>query len=395
MRILHLTYSVSPHGYGLGLIALNLAKAQSAIGLDPVIWCLDSEAVCLRVAETANLSPSRIRSFPMVGPSQFAFSPALHSAGKNEGSEFAVIHQHGIWTAMSNVTKSIVTRHCRPSVVAPHGSLHEFVLRKSLWKKRLASWAYESSNLQRAACLHATAPGELEDFRQYGLRNPIALITNGISDEWLAAEGDGARFLSAYAIPPEARILLFMSRITPKKGLLMLLQAWARATDSDSNWILVVVGGDEGGHKAEAENLCEQLNLSQRVRFVGPIFEQGKRDAFTASELFVLPSLSEGFPMVVLDALGAGVPAIVTHASAWEDLTRHHCGWWVPTTTEGLEQGIRSAISLSPGELRDMGANGRALVASRYNESTLARQTLELYGWLRGQSAQPQFVSTV
>jgi glycosyltransferase involved in cell wall biosynthesis len=284
-------------------------------------------------------------------------------------------------------------RHRLPAIVAPHGSLHRAVVRKSWWKKRLALWAYESVNLERATCLHATAQTEIGDFREYGLNNPVAVLTNGISDAWLQRKGDSARFRATCGIPPDRRILLFLSRIAPKKGLPMLLEALSRLVDLSTDWVLVIVGADEDGHKAEVELVAARLGLTPRVKFVGPRFGQDKLDAFAAAELLVLPSISEGFPMVVLEALGSGVPAIVTHASAWKDLETYGCGWWVDITIEGIERALSAAFTLPPARLREMGSAGRRLVASRYNWSSIGENTLELYRWLIQGGDRPAFVS--
>ena len=245
------------------------------------------------------------------------WSSELFRTAKEEGQQFDVVHGHGIWTGLSYVTKTFATLLRRPTVVAPHGSLERSVLTKSSWKKRVASRLYETANLKRASCLHATAEPEIDDFRRYGLINPIALIKNGVSDEWLKQEGNGARFREAYSVPADRRLVLFMSRIAPKKGLPMLLKAWADLDGRRPRWLLVIIGGDEDGHKKECERLARQLVVENSVRFLEPMFGQGKRDSFAAAELFVLPTYSEGLPMVVLDSLGAGVPAIVTRGAAW------------------------------------------------------------------------------
>jgi glycosyltransferase involved in cell wall biosynthesis len=393
MKILHLTPSIGRGSYGLGQVALNLVKAQVALGHDSIIWCVDQPDESRRAAEGIDLSPDLIRSFPSIGPASLGLSPALYRAAMEYGANFELVHQHGIWTPISYMTKLLAAQYGVQSVIAPHGSLEKGVVRKSLWKKRIASWAYESDNLNNAACLHATAPGEIQDFRDYGLRGPIALIPNGISDTWLAEKGDAARFRAVTGIPQGSRVVLFMSRIAPKKGLPMLLNAWSRLGAATLGWLLVIVGGDEDGHRAEVQLLANRLGLDGRVRFVGPRFGQEKRDALAAAELLVLPSLSEGFPIVVLDALGAGVPAVVTRASAWQDLETKGCGWWVETSIEGLERGLSAALGLPPSHLREMGAAGRRLVSSRYNWATLAGKTLELYRWLLRLENQPTFVS--
>ncbi len=393
LRILHLTPSIAHGSYGLGQVAVNLVKAQQKLNEDPVIWCLDSEPEKRAEAEAWGLPPGTVRSFKRDGPRLTGWSSALVTAMKEEGHQFDVLHQHGIWTGISYAAKTFSTALGRPTVVAPHGSLHRFALAKSPWKKRLASVLYESSNLKNTACLHALAEPEVDSFRQYGLTNPIALIKNGVSDEWLAREGDSALFRETHSIPADRRILLYMSRIAREKGLSILLKAWAALEGRRLRWLLVIVGGDVDGHRKECENLATHLGIESSVRFLGPIFGQGRRDALAAADLFVLPTYSEGAPLVVLECLGAGVPAVVTRGAAWADLETYGCGWWVETSTEGIRSGLESAMNLPPEKLRAMGLAGRSLVADRYNWRTLAEQTVALYRWLVTKTGKPEFVT--
>jgi glycosyltransferase involved in cell wall biosynthesis len=281
-----------------------------------------------------------------------------------------------------------------PVVIAPHGSLEPLALQKSKWKKKLALLGYERNNLEGAACLHATAPAEVEDFRRFGLSNPIGLVPNGVSEEWLTSKGEGARFQRQHEIRPDARLLLFMSRIAPKKGLKILLSAWKSVLQQFPEWVLVVIGGDEDGHKTEILSLAAQLSLGSSVLFLDPIQGQDKRDAFAAAELFILPSVSEGFPMVVLDALGAGVPSIVTRASAWEDLLTHGCGWWVDATEDGLRLALIDALSRSPAELGVMGERAGELARGRYTWVAQAESLHQIYLWVMGQAQMPDWVRT-
>jgi glycosyltransferase involved in cell wall biosynthesis len=315
-------------------------------------------------------------------------------AAKREGGQFDIVHQHGIWTGISIVTNTLRKHHGMPTLVAPHGTLEPTALAKSWWKKRLAGWMYEDRNLFEASCIHATASSEVIEFRNHGIQQAIALATNGISDTWLESVGDCDRFRARFQLPADQRFALFMSRIAPKKNLPSLLAAWATTLQEHPEWALLVVGGDEDGHEVEVKALVRQLGLETCVHFLGPLFGQEKRDAFSASELFILPSLSEGFPMVVLDALGAGVPAIVTYASAWQDLHTHGCGWWVEPSPPGLASALNAAMSLAPSALREMGKAARHLVATQYNWATLSVQFLDLYRWLRKGGQAPPFVST-
>lgn len=391
-RVVHITTSIGRESFGLGQVAVNLAKAQNDLACDAHIWCQNSADQIDRAIALPGLARNKVRGFPRRGPSRLRFSLAMLSAARSDGGGFDVVHQHGIWTACSHASNTLRQVHRLPIVVAPHGSLQKWALKRSPWKKRLALLAYEQENLHRAACLHATAEAEVADFRDYGLQNPIAVVPNGVSETWLESCGDGDRFRQQHAIPPDRRLLLFLSRITPKKGLPLLLEAVDCVRDAFSGWLLVIAGMDEFGHLQEVEALVAKLNLQDSVRFVEPLYDQTKRDAFAAADAFVLPSYSEGAPMVVLDCLATAVPVITTQGTPWQSLLVWECGWWVEVSRDGIAQALQSMLSLSRDQLYAMGQRGLELVRSQYLWRTEGQKTLDLYEWLLGRQAKPDFV---
>lgn len=396
MRVLHVTTKISRESFGLGQVAINLAKAESDLCADVRIWCLDQEDQIGNAVVLPGFSPSNVRGFASHGLlARVGYSQAMISSARSDGKYYDVVHQHGIWTACSLTTNILHQVHRAPTVIAPHGSLQQWALKRSAWKKRLALLAYERRNLENAACLHATSEAEIDDCRNYGLSNPIALIPNGISGHWLESHGDGSRFRERFAIPPDRRLLLFLSRITPKKGLPLLLEAINCVRGDFSNSLLIIAGIDEFGHLKEAKSLVKKLGLEHLVAFTGPLFDQAKLDAFAACHAFVLPSYSEGAPMIVLEALESGLPVITTRGTPWQSLTTFECGWWVEVSVQGLICALQEFLSLSKDQLRLMGSRGRELVKSKYLWRTQGQKALDLYGWILGRQAKPDFVIAV
>lgn len=390
--IVHNLTDVGQASLGLGQVALNLASEQSAQHRSVQVWCACQPADVEWAYSSTQLARGSIVRFRPLGPGRLGYAPSMTKTARMRRSEVALVHQHGIWTFASHVTRTFRRRHGIPTVVAPHGSLQGWALGRSKARK-LAAWlAYERGNLRGASCLHATGQSEIADFRDFGLRNPIALVPNGVPDSWLNSTGDGDRFRQAHGIGRDRRMLLFLSRITPKKGLLLLIRAiFALRTDAAA-WLLVIAGVDEFDHKREVEGLIAELGVEQHVKVMGPLFGQPKRDAFDAAELFVLPSQSEGSPVVVLDSLGAGVPVITTKAAPWGDLTAHNCGWWIDFSEDALVETLREALALSSSDLSGMGERGRDLVANKYRWRECARRMLQVYDWLLGRSDAPDHV---
>jgi glycosyltransferase involved in cell wall biosynthesis len=393
MNILHLIPSIGPKSFGPGYVALNLALEQNKLGCGTQIWCFDSDED-IRWASSASTYPQKnIHGFACTFPKIIKFSQSMAKVATNmSGAQFDIIHQHGLWTGISRISYKISTSHNIPVVIAPHGTLETWALQRSKWKKRIATFFYESKNLKNAACLHATAEPEIVDFQKFGLSNPVTLIPNGATQQWLDSQGSREAFVNRFNINPNMKILLFMSRITPKKGIPLLLHAIKNNVEKFDGWALVIVGSDEFGHQAEVKKLVDELNLSSFVTFIDPIFGQTKRDAFAAANLFVLPSYSEGAPMVILDALAAGVPVITTKASPWKDLITYNCGWWVGIDLNELSCALTDAVNMSPNQLGIMGRRGKKLISSSYRWSCLAQKTLKTYNWILGKDKKPKFI---
>jgi glycosyltransferase involved in cell wall biosynthesis len=232
----------------------------------------------------------------------------------------------------------------------------------------------------------------VKDFRNFGLKNPIARINNGVSEHQLARRGNGGNFRSKHGLDAARRIMLFVSRISPQKGLDMLLRAMDRLRKESADWTLAIAGYDQEGYEPEVRGLITELKLDERVIFVGPLYGEEKDDAFAAAEVFVLPSRSEGSPMIVLEAMAAGLPIMTTKAAPWEELLKHGCGWWSEISAEGIEESLADVLTHDARYLSDKGECAKKLVAAEYTWGAAARRTSELYGWLSEGGTPPDFV---
>ncbi|MEM4204151.1 MAG: glycosyltransferase, partial [Candidatus Methanomethylicaceae archaeon] len=302
-HVLHLLTDVGPRSFGLGTAALHLGYQQSQLGWQVTFWSLSDENDVRWASAVSGVAANHFESFVGFGPGRLAYSPAMERAASHSSEKgFHVVHQHGIWTGISRVATRLRAYSGVPVVIAPHGSLTPWALSRSRLKKRIALALYERENLREASCLHAVAETEVGEIRAFGLTNPVAVIPNAVADTWRHSTGSAERFRERFRLPADRRIMLFLSRITPKKGIPMLLEAMYQARSALADWMLVIAGADEFGHLAQVEALVAQLNLDEMVRFVGPLLDQPKRDAFAAAELFVLPSHSEGAPLVIPEA---------------------------------------------------------------------------------------------
>jgi glycosyltransferase involved in cell wall biosynthesis len=235
-------------------------------------------------------------------------------------------------------------------------------------KKRLAWWLYQRSDLANATAFHATSQQEADDIRSLGFRQAIAVIPNGVDFPDPMPERKST----------DVRQMLFMSRIHPKKGLLNLLRAWKQA-EINSDWRLVLAGPDENGHRAQVERESQRLGLNGQVSFTGPVDDHDKWQLLVNSDVFVLPSFSENFGIVIAEAMAAGLPVITTTATPWQVLAEKQMGWCVAPSVEELSAALRRATNVSTSEVREMGGRAKRHALDSFDWSHIASQMREFY----------------
>ena len=173
------------------------------------------------------------------------------------------------------------------------------------------------------------------------------------------------------------KVLLFVGRIYPVKGLVNLIKAWALS--NADGWKLRIVGPDEAGHLAELEALVQELELVDSVEFVGPKFGDDLSAEYDKCDCLVLPSFTENFGATVVDALAHEKPCIASTFTPWKELQERGCGWWVSNEPARLEESIVEMMSFDDATRRDMGAKGRRLVEEKYTWKAVAETMISKY----------------
>lgn len=171
--------------------------------------------------------------------------------------------------------------------------------------------------------------------------------------------------------------VLYTGRVTPIKGLDNLCKAVEKVDMAD--WRIVIVGPDQENHVSELKALASRLGVDGSIEFVGPKYGEELQDLYASADLFVLPSYSENFGSVVIEALAHSVPVITTKGTPWEELETRKCGWWIDIGVEPLATALQTAMSLSDEERREMGMRGRKLVEEKYTWPAVAKMLEAAY----------------
>jgi glycosyltransferase involved in cell wall biosynthesis len=403
MRIAHIVNSLTKAS-GVSAFCSNMVQhlANQGIDIDLYVWWVGDDALLpdherIRIIETKDTG----------------FNPDIRPD---------IVHVHSLWVPIAHQGCVYARRNKVPYIISPHGMLTSWALKHNWWKKLFGMAFYQYRDLKTALMLHVTAPSEADDISRLKLSQNIALVPLGtilpepdveVSDN--IHEGE----------QPGSRIILFLSRLDKKKGLVNLFHAWAsvrrdwiaerQQTDRHCpvRWRLVIAGPGAMGYKEELLSLARSLRLNccdlsdnfhlscldqiekdTDVVFTGPVYGKDKDGLHRIADLLVLPSFTENFGAVVIDSLAHSVPVITTKGTPWKELegqkeagsekSSGRCGWWIDIGVEPLAKALREAMKMTDEERRKMGENGRRLVEAKYTWPIVAGEMKKAYEGMLG-----------
>lgn len=301
------------------------------------------------------------------------------SANQNSSVTFPIVHNHGVWLYSNHRVAQCTHKQQIPLVISPRGMLEPWAMNYKRLRKIIAYHFYQKEDLKRAVVLHATSEQEAKNLSALKLGVPIAVVPNGVELPPSCKIKEAAK--------QKKRQALFLSRIHPKKGLLLLLSAWHKVLPQD--WRLMIIGPDENDYKKKVQQEINRLGLEQVVEIRGEVADNDKWALYKGADLFILPSYSENFGIVVAEALGSGLPVITTKTTPWSDLVDHKCGWWIEPEDGALVEALSEAVMVEPGHLIDMGRRGRKLVKNKYSWDKIAKDMIAVYSWIRNDKNTP------
>jgi poly(glycerol-phosphate) alpha-glucosyltransferase len=275
-----------------------------------------------------------------------------------------------------------------PVIATPHGMLDPYIIKQQgKIKHQLGKFLFAQKGLNAVTCFHALCTNEMEDIRSYGLKQPIAIIPNGIN-----LPNDTIVYIKTDA----KKHLLYLGRLHQKKGIDLLLEALAivktEYPDLLQKWIIDVVGWDHEGFKKKLQKIVEKYQLQQIVTFYGGLFDDDKKRMYANADAYILPSHGEGLPMTVLEAWSYRLPVIMTPQCNIPEGFENNAAIKIETTVSSVKTGLLQLFSMTDREREQTGLRGRKLVEEHFTWDASSKKMMQLYKWILKQEEKPDFV---
>jgi glycosyltransferase involved in cell wall biosynthesis len=337
---------------------------------------------------------------PMVctvrGPKAFGYASEFKRTLLESNSDVA--YCAGLWKYPSRAALQWAKETGHPMIVAPHGMLDSWALRNSRIKKMIAAWLYQTAQLKKATCLRAVCRSEAQSIRAYGLENPVCMIPYGVD---LPVAKQGSSLLDECPFndlkKEGKKILLYLGRLHPKKGIANLLKSWAAILSNRSSqthvlasqWSLAIAGWDEDQHEQELRRQAVENDIENSVLFLGPRFNDEKAACYRYCDALILPSFSEGTPMVVLEAWSYGKPVLMTPKCNLPEGYTAEAALRIEPNPESIRQGLQMLFEMTDSDREAMGQCGYKLVSECFTWAKVASRMRDLYTWAAGGGPKP------
>ena len=255
-------------------------------------------------------------------------------------------------------------------VLTPHGMLEPWIInRHYLTKKIPALLLYQKHAIMKADIIHATAEIEKKNILELGYNDRVFVIPNGIDVDNIAIKKNWGK----------QKKILFLSRIHKKKGLEILIESVARLKNQMMDYKIIIAGEGSASYIQSLIKYTKKKHVNSLFDFIGRVYGMQKWNLYRNADVFLLPSYSENFGLVVAESLASGTPVITTKGTPWKDLETYHCGYWAEIGIKGTIEALRKFLTLSESDLEKMGKNGRKLIEDKYSSKVMAEKIVDLY----------------
>lgn len=384
LRILHVIPSVSSVRGGPSQAILEMVSSLCQLGISAEIATTNDHGLHLLNVPLNHLLTYQgvpTRFFARFSPNviavrEFAFSGSFTHWLWLNIHNYDLVHVHAIFSYVSTAAMAIARIKKIPYIVRPLGQLCQWSLQQSAFRKKTYLHLIEKSNIDRSSFIHFTSYQEEAEASDLNLTAQSLVIPHGLSVKPLVA-CPRQRIREDLHCPENDPIIVFLSRLHPKKGLEFLIPALGKL--KDYSFTLVIAGSGDHQYESTIRTLVSTHGLTERTRFMGFVTGEQKDLLLQGSDLFVLTSYSENFGIVVLEAMAAGLPVLLTPGVALAaDVQKHCAGTVTHLDIDSISQAIAQYLD-HPDTAKSTGDRARQFVLNHYTWDRVAAQLIEVY----------------
>lgn len=377
MRVLHIAPSLSTDWGGPTKVVSELTEALAQKGVQISIFAPQENGKGKTQVHPDGVD---LKLFPKGFLSRFwtSFSPALARACQREISNFDLIHIHEIWHHPHFAAYRAAKRTRKPYMVTAHGTLEPWCLNHKAFKKKIYATLIQKGILKKASAIHAFTEEEVKSISDFVDNRNVFVIPNGINLEEFQSLPPREEIEKLYPELNNKKVVLFLGRIHPIKGLDILARAFGKVLRERKDIQLVIAGPDNDRYKGDIEEIFRRENALNNTTFTGMLTGIGKLEALSRADVFVLPSYSEGFSMSILEAMACELPVIITRQCNFPEVAKVGAGEVIEPDAAQLVKVLIKLLS-NPQVCKEMGKKGKRLIEEKFTWDKIASQMLEIY----------------
>ncbi len=308
------------------------------------------------------------------------FSFNLIDSLRKRISRFDVVHISEVWSFSAAFASYYSIKFKKPYIVSPRGSLYPYTFKKKIWKKLPYYHLVTKRILEKASLIQYVTEDEKAQSHSFlRLKNKPVVVPSGIDFTEFSALPEKDELKSRFPFLKGKKVILFLSRINWIKGLDILVESFKELAGTRDDLHLLIAGEDLGdGYKEVVRSWVKEGGIGNMVTFTGLLKGKDKLMAYTGSDIFVLPSYSENFGMVVIEAMACGIPVIISDkVGLSKEVKEYDAGIVVSTKAENLTETLKTL--LDNGELRRTYAEKGKKFAQYYNIDNVADMMIRAY----------------
>ncbi|MGJ3253262.1 MAG: hormogonium polysaccharide biosynthesis glycosyltransferase HpsP [Elainellaceae cyanobacterium] len=387
LKILQIVPSVSLVYGGPSQMVLGFSKALADEGAEVTILTTDSNGDTGQVPLDVPLDRPveqdgyQIHYFHCSPFRRYKFSLGLFQWLTRHAKEYDIAHIHALFSPVSSLSAAIARSHALPYILRPLGTLDPADLRKKRRLKQLYATALERPNLAGAAAIHFTSKQEATISERFGLKTHDWVLPLGVDLPNVLPDPQSVLTKAGISISPHRPLILFMSRIDPKKGLDLLIPALETCFTDGHDFQVVFAGSNpqDPAYEDFIRHSIQSSPLATRTTITGFVSGECKAALLQRADVFVLPSYYENFGIAVAEAMAAKTPVLISdQVHIYPDVQRGDAGWICECTPSSLADQLKIALS-SADERQRKGANAQQYAQAHYGWRAIARQAVQRY----------------